>query len=259
MEPWFLTFSRASVAGVLALSLIMIFRQKWPGTRQLFSLLLVAIGVVAGFPLLTALALQSAPSAHSVVFIGLLPLSTAIFAVLRGGERPPRIFWYFSLLGSLLILLFIALSDAALTGRGDLLMLLAIGICGLGYAEGAILSRELGGWQVICWALILSLPVMLPAACITRPVTLNAFSVSAWLSLGYVSLFSMLIGFIFWYHGLAKGGIATVGQLQLLQPFFALLLSALFLGEQVSPLMIAITAGIILCVAGSRRAAIKKA
>lgn len=150
IEPWFLTFSRASVTGILALSLIIISRQKWPGTGQLFSLLLVAIGVVAGFPLLTALALQSAPSAHSVVFIGLLPLSTAIFAVLRGGERPHQTFWIFSLLGSLLIALFIALTDAAMTGRGNVLMLLAIGICGLGYAEGAKLSRELGGWQVIC-------------------------------------------------------------------------------------------------------------
>lgn len=255
MSPFFLTFLRASLAGLLAILLVCVLREPRPQRAQLFPLLLVAGGVVIGFPLLTALALQHVTSAHSIVFLGLLPLCTAIFAVLRGGERPKRAFWLFSLLGSLLVVAFALAQSHAVSLTGDLLMLAAVIVCGLGYAEGAALTRTLGGWQVICWALILSLPVMLPAAWLMQPATLVDISAQAWGALGYVSLFSMLIGFIFWYNGLARGGIAAVGQLQLLQPFFGLALSALLLNERVSPLMLLVTLGVILCVIGSRKCA----
>lgn len=255
MSPFFLTFLRASLAGLLAILLVCFLREPRPQRAQLFPLLLVAGGVVIGFPLLTALALQHVTSAHSIVFLGLLPLCTAIFAVLRGGERPKRAFWLFSLLGSLLVVAFALAQSHAVSLTGDLLMLAAVIVCGLGYAEGAALTRTLGGWQVICWALILSLPVMLPAAWLMQPATLVDISAQAWGALGYVSLFSMLIGFIFWYNGLARGGIAAVGQLQLLQPFFGLALSALLLNERVSPLMLLVTLGVILCVIGSRKCA----
>ena len=255
MSPFFLTFLRASLAGLLAILLVCAFREPRAQRAQLFSLLFVSGGVVIGFPLLTALALQHVTSAHSIVFLGLLPLCTAIFALLRGGERPKRAFWLFSLLGSLLVVAFALAQSHAVSLTGDLLMLAAVVVCGLGYAEGATLTRTLGGWQVICWALILSLPVMLPAAWLTQPATLVDISAQAWSALGYVSLFSMLIGFIFWYNGLARGGIAAVGQLQLLQPFFGLALSALLLNERVSPLMLLVTLGVILCVIGSRKCA----
>ena len=255
MSPFFLTFLRASLAGLLAIVLVCALREPRPQRAQLFSLLIVSGGVVIGFPLLTALALQHVTSAHSIVFLGLLPLCTAIFALLRGGERPKRAFWLFSLLGSLLVVAFALAQSHAVSLTGDLLMLAAVIVCGLGYAEGAALTRTLGGWQVICWALILSLPVMLPAAWLTQPATLVDISAQAWSALGYVSLFSMLIGFIFWYNGLARGGIAAVGQLQLLQPFFGLALSALLLNERVSPLMLLVTLGVILCVIGSRKCA----
>ncbi|QAR46932.1 DMT family transporter [Kosakonia cowanii] len=255
MSPFFLTFLRASLAGLLAILLVCVLREPRPQRAQLFPLLIVACGVVIGFPLLTALALQHVTSAHSILFLGLLPLCTAIFAVLRGGERPKRAFWLFSLLGSLLVVAFALAQSHAVSLTGDLLMLAAVLVCGLGYAEGAALTRTLGGWQVICWALILSLPVMLPAAWLTQPATLVDISAQAWCALGYVSLFSMLIGFIFWYNGLARGGIAAVGQLQLLQPFFGLALSALLLNERVSPLMLLVTLGVILCVIGSRNCA----
>lgn len=255
MSPFFLTFLRASLAGLLAIVLVCALREPRPQRAQLFSLLIVSGGVVIGFPLLTALALQHVTSAHSIVFLGLLPLCTAIFALLRGGERPKRAFWLFSLLGSLLVVAFALAQSHAVSLTGDLLMLAAVVVCGLGYAEGATLTRMLGGWQVICWALILSLPVMLPAAWLTQPATLVDISAQAWSALGYVSLFSMLIGFIFWYNGLAHGGIAAVGQLQLLQPFFGLALSALLLNERVSPLMLLVTLGVILCVIGSRKCA----
>ncbi len=132
-------------------------------------------------------------------------------------------------------------------------MLAAIVMCGLGYAEGACLTRELGGWQVISWALVLSLPLMLPMALFTMPLSFEQVGAPAWFGLAYVSLFSMLIGFVFWYRGLAQGGIATVGQLQLLQPFFGFGLAALLLHETVSWAMLAVTLGAMVCVAGAKK------
>ena len=252
-DPVFLTVARAAIAGLLAAALLLVFREKRPARSDLVSLAIVAFGVVVGFPLLTALALEHVTSAHSIVFIGLLPLATAIFGVLRGGERPRPAFWLFSCLGSALVAGFALSQGVSVSPVGDLLMLGAIVLCGLGYAEGARLSRRLGGWQVISWALVLSLPIMLVLAIVTRPLSAAAIGGAAWAALAYVSLFSMLIGFVFWYRGLAQGGIAAVGQLQLLQPFFGLALAASLLHEQVSPLMLIVTAAVVLCVAGARK------
>ena len=252
-DPVFLTVTRAAVAGLLGLGLLLLLRQKRPQRRDLFSLGIVAIGVVIGFPLLTALALEHVTSAHSIVFVGLLPLATAIFGVLRVGERPRAAFWLFSSLGSALVAGFALTQGFAASPVGDLLMLGAIVVCGLGYAEGAKLSRTLGGWQVISWALVLSLPVMLALAIFTAPPTFAGVGTPAWIGLAYVSLFSMLIGFVFWYRGLAQGGIAAVGQLQLLQPFFGLGLAAILVHEHVSPIMIGVSLAIVLCVAGAKK------
>ncbi|BBK31258.1 transporter [Allostella humosa] len=252
-DPVFLTVARAAIAGVLGLGLLLGFREKRPARADLGPLVIVALGVVVGFPLLTALALRHVTSAHSMVFIGLLPLATATFGVLRGGERPRPAFWLFSGLGSALVAGFAVTQGLSAAPIGDALMLAAIIVCGLGYAEGARLSRHLGGWQVISWALVLSLPAMAPAALLLLPGSLAAVGRPAWIGLGYVSLFSMLIGFVFWYRGLAQGGIAAVGQLQLLQPFLGLVLAATLLDEAVSGSMLAVTAAVILCVAGARR------
>ena len=136
---------------------------------------------------------------------------------------------------------------------GDLLMVAAVAVCGLGYAEGGRLSRTLGGWQVICWALVIALPAMAALGLATWPTDLAQVSARGWTGLAYVSLFSMLIGFVFWYRGLALGGVAAVGQLQLLQPLMGLGLAAWLLGEPVGWSMAAVTAGVVLCVAGAKR------
>ncbi|RQO51413.1 DMT family transporter [Pseudomonas sp. KBW05] len=252
-DPVFLTMIRAAIAGVLGLMLLALFREQRPARNQWQPLVIVALGVVIGFPLLTALALQYVTSAHSIVFIGLLPLATAVFGVLRGGERPRLVFWLFSILGSVLVMGYAFAQGLSAAPAGDVLMLLAVLVCGLGYAEGAKLSRSLGGWQVICWALVVSLPVVVPLSLILAPASLSGISLPAWLSLGYVALFSMLIGFVFWYRGLAQGGIAAVGQLQLLQPFFGLALAAGLLHEQVSLGMVLVTVAVIGCVAGAKK------
>ncbi|GGA39577.1 transporter [Dyella nitratireducens] len=243
------------MAALLGLALLLLLRQRRPNIADVPSLALVALGCVVGYPLLSALALQHMTSAHSIVFVGLLPLCTAIFAVLRGGERPRAVFWLFSIMGSAFVVGYASLGGIEASPQGDLLMLVAIIVCGLGYAEGARLSRKLGGWQVISWALVLSLPIMLPIALLTRPVSFNHVGVPAWIGLAYVSLFSMLIGFVFWYRGLAQGGIAAVGQLQLFQPFMGLGLAALLLHEKVSWMMLVVTLGTVICVAGARKSA----
>lgn len=252
-SPLFLTSARAVIAALLGAALLAALRQPRPSVRDLRSLTIVAVGVVVGFPLLTALALQHITAARSTVFIGLLPLATAIFGVVRGRERPRPAFWLFSGLGSLLVAGFALSQSDGTSVTGDLLMVAAIVLCGLGYAEGAALSRQLGGWQVISWALIVSLPVMVVLAVATLPDVWSGIGMPAWLGLAYVSVFSMLIGFVFWYRGLALGGIAGVGQLQLLQPFFSLLLAGLLLGEPVAWPMIVVTMLVAGCVAGAKR------
>jgi len=253
LNPVFLTVARATIAGLLALAVLVYFKEKRPPREQIASLIIVAMGVVVGFPLLSALALQYVTSAHSIVFIGLLPLATAVFGVWRGGERPKPLFWIFAVAGSLVVIGYAVTQGLAASPTGDLLMLGAVVLCGLGYAEGGKLSKTLGGWQVISWALLLALPVMLPLSLWYMPASFEQVNAASWIGLAYVSLFSMFIGFIFWYKGLAQGGIASVGQLQLLQPFFGLALAAFLLHEQVSIGMLGITISVIACVAGSRK------
>ncbi|GAA0920773.1 DMT family transporter [Rothia nasimurium] len=253
LDPYFVTAGRATIAALLALCLLVGLRERRPGRRDLSSLAIVSVGVVLGFPLLTSLALQHISAAHSLVFLGLLPLCTALFGALRGGERPRPAFWLFSIAGAACVVGYALRDGVASSLQGDLLMLLAVVVCGMGYAEGGSLSRKLGGWQVISWALVLALPVMLPMFVLTLPASPGSVSSSAWIGLAYISVFSMLIGFIFWYRGLAQGGIAAVGQLQLLQPFLGLGLAALLLHETVSWAMLVVTLGAVVCVAGARR------
>lgn len=252
-DPFFLTSARAAIAGLLAAALMLATRSSLPKRGDLVSLVIVITGVVIGFPLLSGLAMQHITSARALVFQGLLPLGTALFGVLRGGERPSPIFWLFALAGGLIIGAFALARGADSSLTGDLLIFAAVAICSLGYAEGGVLARRMGGLRVICWALILSLPISVPAAVLLQPDTFVGVPDQAWAGLAYVSLFSMLIGFIFWYRGLALGGIAAVGQLQLLQPLFGLAVSALLLHEPVGWPMLAATAGVIACVAGARR------
>ncbi|WP_417284276.1 DMT family transporter [Comamonas sp.] len=253
LNPVFLTSARAAIAAVLGLALLLLLRQPRPTLADAPALLFTAIGCVLGFPLLTALALQHVTSAHSIVFLGLLPLCTALFAVLRAGEHPRLPFWLFSVVGAAFVAGYAAMGDLEASLKGDLLMLAAVLVCGMGYAEGAQLSRKLGGWQVISWALVFSLPVMLPLAFLNMPQSLESVGAAAWIGLAYVSVFSMLIGFVFWYRGLAQGGIAAVGQLQLLQPFMGLGLAALLLQKTVSWTMLVVTLVAVVCVGGAKK------
>lgn len=223
---------RALVAALLAAGLLLVLRERPPERRYWGSLVIVAVGVVVGFPLLTAFALQHVPAVHGAVVVGLLPALTAVMAVLRGGERPPRAFWFAVFAGVVAVLIFAVVQGAGQPQFADLLLLGAVASAAVGYAEGGRLARDLGGWRVICWALLISAPVLIVpvALAIVEQHGLHA-SPGAWLGFAYVSVISMFLGFFAWYRGLALGGIARVGQIQLVQPVMTMAWAALFLGE----------------------------
>ncbi|MGG5506875.1 MULTISPECIES: DMT family transporter [unclassified Myroides] len=253
LDPIFVTLVRALIAALLAAFFLFYHKASIPTKVESKSLILVSIGAVIGFPLLSSLALQHMTAARSLVFVGTLPLSTAIFAVLRGKEKPKPLFWFFALLGSALVVDFAYAQHATSSLTGDLLMLAAIILCGLAYAEGAVLTKSMGGSQVISWAIIYALPLLIPAVFFFIPSDFRPVQTDTWISLLYLGTMSMFTGFIFWYKGLAQGGIASVGQLQLLQPFFGLALAAFFLKEHISLAMLVVTLGVVGCVAASKR------
>jgi drug/metabolite transporter (DMT)-like permease len=249
---------RAVIAAAAAAILLAATREPIPPRPFWGRLAVVAAGVVVGFPLFSAWALRYVPAAHGAVIVGLTPAATAVMAVIRAGERPSAGFWLASLLGLVAVLIFAAVQGAGAPVPADGLILIAVALGALGYAEGGQLARTLGGWQVISWALVLSAPVLLPIVAWSAVRHGLAASPLAWGCVGYVSLVSMYLAFFAWYRGLAQGGVARVGQVQLLQPVLTLLWSALLLGEQISGAMIAAAAAVLGCVALTQRARIAR-
>lgn len=222
---------RACVAGALAALVLVVQRSPLPNRRQFSSLVQIALGVVIGFPLLSAIALQHVPASHASLVVGLTPLLTAGCAVLKAGERVSPGFWVSSGCATLLVLGFCFQSGDGSLGGPDAWLLLGALLAAYGYTEGARLSRELGGFRVIAWALVVAwLPLCGIVAYAGLP-DLNAIPISAWVGFGYVSLISMFLAFAVWYAGLAGAGIARASQLQLLQPLFSMLLASWLLQE----------------------------
>ena len=234
LDAVFVGAGRAVVAAALAIIVLAVTRQRRPHGRQWIRLVVVGGGVIAGFPLLTSAAMQTVPAAHGAVVIGLLPAATAVAAVIRARERPSRAFWFASAAGVAAVLGFVVVSGGGLISLhpADLLLVAAVACAAIGYAEGALLSRELGSWQTICWALVVALPVMLPLTLTSIGGGVPEASAAAWLSFGYLGFISMFLGFFSWYRGLAIGPISVVSQIQLVQPVFTLAWSALIVGEQ---------------------------
>ncbi|MBW4659039.1 MAG: DMT family transporter [Drouetiella hepatica Uher 2000/2452] len=259
LDSTFVGLGRAIVASVLAALLLKITRQPLPAQRHLPNLFIVVAGVIVGFPVLSAWAMQSLPASHGAIVLGILPLATALAGAFRAGDRPSAAFWLCSSLGSAIVVGFTVVTGGGVIQIADLALLGAVAAAALGYAEGGRLSRELGGWQVICWALVLSAPVLaVPVAIVVAQQGLHA-SWSAWLGFGYVSLFSMFLGFFAWYHGLAIGGVARVSQMQLLQPFLTLFASALFLRERITVLAVMTALVVVALVFLGKRAPIARA
>ncbi|MFI2712349.1 DMT family transporter [Micromonospora sp. NPDC018662] len=250
LDPWFVAFGRAVGAALLAAAYLLSTRAPRPTREQWRRLAVVALGVVVGFPLFTSLALTTQTSAHGAVVVTVLPAMTAVFAVLRAGERPPPLFWLASAAGLALVLGFLATGDAmrGTLSPADLFLLAAVVLCGLGYAEGGRLARHLGGARTICWALLLSLPVTVPITVVAALAHRPQAGAAAWTGFGYLTLVSMFLGFFAWYAGLAAGGIAKVGQIQLVQPVLTLIWSALLLGEAITPAAVVVAGAVLACV-----------
>lgn len=232
ITPLLVGSGRAVVAGLLAVVVLRIFRQPRPSARQWWRLTIVAAGVVVGFPMLTSYALTTASASHSAVVIALLPAATAVVAVIRGQERPPLPFWIAAALGAAAAVGFAILQGGSVQLHpSDLLLLAAVIACAIGYAEGGLVSRELGSWQTISWALVLSLPVMLVVAFVAIDRQPPTASATQWSACAYLAVVSMFLGFFAWYRGLAIGPMARVSQVQLAQPVLTICWAALFLGE----------------------------
>lgn len=238
LDPMFVAFGRALGAAALAAACLVWRRAPLPPRAALLPLALVAVGVVIAYPLLTSIALRSLPAAHGAVLAGALPLATALYVALRGDERPSSGFWLVALLGAALVVAYAVVRGGGSLHRADLLMLLAIGAGAMGYAEGGKLARTLGGPETMCWALLVAAAPAIallawhyaaqPRALLDE---LTHASATAWLAMGYVTACSSLLGMFLWYRGMALGGVARVGQVQLLQPFMSLIAAAALLGE----------------------------
>jgi drug/metabolite transporter (DMT)-like permease len=175
------------------------------------------------------LAVREVDAMHAAVITGVLPLATAVAGALWFGQRPSAGFWACAVGGCALVLGFAAHQGSGRLSASDGLLLLSVASAAIGYVAGAQLSAQMRAEQVICWVLVLSLPFTLPvmlAAWPTAPVR-----ATAWGGFAYVTLFSMWLGFFAWYRGLALGGTLRVSQVQLVQPFLALLFAVPVLGE----------------------------
>ena len=251
LSPAFVTAGRAAGAGLLSLLYLWAVRATLPQRRHWSALVVCALGTVLGFPLLLALALREVDAMHAAVVTGVIPLGTAAVAALVLRQRPSPAFWACALLGCALVLAFALLQSGGRVKVADLLLLGAVVCTAVGYVAGARVSSVLPAEQVICWVLVISLPLTLPAALLwwpSAPVTQ-----AAWAGFAYVTVFSMWLGFFAWYRGLALGGIVRVSQTQLLQPFLALVFAALVLGETLRPVTLFFALAVIGVVFAGRR------
>ncbi|WP_237104236.1 DMT family transporter [Nonomuraea sp. MG754425] len=255
-DPWLVAVGRAAVAGVIALACLKAAkrplippRADWP------SYALIVLGVVVGFPVFSGLALDLGSStAHAAVVIGLLPAATAACAVLRASERPRPLFWAACASGAAAITAFTLVQHQGRPSWPDLLLLAALLSAAVGYTEGGRLARHTPGWQVISYALVLSLPLTAPVTAVlalTTPITLSPQALAGF---AYVSVISMFLGFIPWYAGLARGGIARAGQTQLTQPLLTLVWAWFLMGERFGPATLVAALAVLVCVAVTQRA-----
>ncbi|MBF9067113.1 DMT family transporter [Streptacidiphilus fuscans] len=248
-NAWTIGIGRAVVAALLAGVWLWVRKAARPTREQVGSLLIVGVGVVAGYPIFTALALEHVTSAHAAVVTGLLPLATATWGRLRGNERPSALFWWASAAGAAVIVAYTLRNGLGAFSLADLLLVGSLVTGGLGYAEGGGLSKSMPGWQVISWGLVLSLPLTLPitvvSLVVSPPHNLGAQSLAGF---GYVSVFSMFLGFCAWYPGLARVGVTRGSQLQLLQPLLTVGWAAWLLHESIDMWTLVAAVLVLVCV-----------
>jgi drug/metabolite transporter (DMT)-like permease len=253
----FVALSRAVLAAGLSIVYLLAVRAPWPERNQWLPLTVISLGVVLGFPICTSIALQQVEAVHASAILGMLPLSTAVIGAVMHKQRPSWGFWLCAGLGSALVITYALLrapAGAIALHQADALLLLAIISASTGYAWGARLSGQMPPEQVICWSLVLALPLTLPGSWWTWPQT--QVQAGTWLALGYLAMFSMWVGFFFWYRGLAMGGTVRVSQVQLLQPFLSMLFAVALLGERLDALTIGFALAVLATVVLGRKMAV---
>ncbi len=239
---------RTVFAAILVVIVLIVRKEKLPSFHQFKSLIIVALGAVLGFPLLTSWAMESLPVSHGAVEVALLPLATAGFAIYRAGERPSLKFWLSSFIGSAAVVIYALNLGFGQLQLADIALLAAVILLGFSYAEGGKLAKELGSWQVIAWAIIIGAPFFIIPVGMHLTADMLHAPFTAWLSLSYLVVVSQFLAYVAWYSGMAIGGIARVSQIQYLQPFFMILFSAVFLGETISVVTIVIAVIVVLSV-----------
>ncbi|MER6995873.1 DMT family transporter [Streptomyces sp. NPDC000410] len=252
--PWSLVSVRSVLAAVIAGGFLLALRVPVPERRHWASLAVVAGGTVVGFPLLTTLALETSTTSHAAVVVGLLPLTTAVFAAVRTGRRPSRTFWAAALAGAAVVIAFTVQQSGGALSTGDLYLFGALLVCAAGYTEGGRLARLMPGWQVIGWALVMCLPLAVAGsvvALMAEPVRLTAHGV---IGLVWVAAGSTFFGLYVWYRGMATIGIPKASQLQLAQPLLTLFWSVLVLSEPLSPAAPLAAVAVLVCIAVTQRA-----
>lgn len=259
LDPFFISIGRTVVAALVAIPLLLVTRQAWPDRSDLKTLLVIAAGVIFGFPILSTIAMRNAPASHGSVVLALLPLGTAFMSTIFAGEKPSAKFWAWSLLGSAAVIIYAVWDGGVALQAADSLLVLAVIAASMGYAAGGSLSRKLGGWQVICWALIVALPVTLPLTYYFSGGVTAHISMQSWACFAYLGLMSQLVGFFAWNSGLAIGGVAKVGQMQLLQTFMTQFAAHFMLGEDLTLRSLFFAFLVATCVWFGRKAQVKQA
>ncbi len=257
-DPLFVSPARTVVAALVAMPLLFLTRQPLPNWSDLKTLIVIGAGVVLGFPILSSIAMRTAPASHGSVVLALLPLGTAVMSTIFAGERPSRVFWLWSILGSSTVVVYALWDGGTALHEADTLLVLAVIAASMGYAAGGQLSRKLGGWQVICWALIVALPITLPLSIYFSRDVSGGESFQAWACFAYLALMSQLFGFFAWNNGLAMGGVAKVGQVQLLQTFMTQFAAFFILSEPLTLRSMVFACLVAVCVWFGRKAHVKR-
>jgi drug/metabolite transporter (DMT)-like permease len=259
IDPIALTSLRTAIAGLCSLALLIALRRPLPPRRLWGQLAIAMLCVAVLFPFLMALAVRTVDASHGGVVLGILPIATALVAVAITHERPQPLFWIASMAGAALVIAFALRQGGGALSTGDLLLFAAVALSAIGYAFSGRLAGQMPGWEVISWALVVGLPISLPAAALTMPADLTHIALKPWLALLYVAVFSQWIGFFAWNAGMALGGIARVSQVQLLQPFVTFALAGYFNGETITLQILLFAAAVVATVAISTRTRRQKA
>ncbi len=258
LTVWDVAVGRSLIGALFALVLLIVTRQKLPQKKFLPKLLLVGIAAAFGFNLLITYGTHSVPASNGGVILAANGISAALFARILSPERPSLKFWVTSLAGFVLIIVFSYLSNGSVNVLqvyyGELALLGAVLMAGISHALGAVLAREMGSWQVICWAMVMTLPLLIPLSFIVMDFNaIEYLSAWGWFHMMFLGVVNSCFVFFMWYHAMILGGISKTTQLQLSKPFITFFVAVIWLSEPFDPLVIIFMVLMVLVIFVSQR------